>query len=365
MTFELSVDEFDRRDWQRTDPDAGTVRIAMVGLGWWTVEEAMPAVADSTFCETTVVVSSRAEKAEAVAATADTVTHALTYDDLIAGEATDAYDALYVATPNSLHLPYVEAAAEYGKDVLCEKPMEASVERAAEIAGIDAETDSTVMVAYRMQTDPAVRRARELVADGHIGEPVQVHGHMSQPLLEMIPDPDQWRLNPEYTGYGATVMDLGIYPLNTARFVLDADPVSVTARLESTHEAFADVPDEHASFAVTFDDGTEASCSASQNAQRTSYLRVLGTEGEVVLEPAFFSDQTRAMTVRRGDNRVEVEVPPVEQMTEEFDYFGDRVLAGDSPHPDAAHGLVDLETIAAIHEAGDTGDRVRVGDAAE
>ncbi|MFC5973661.1 D-xylose 1-dehydrogenase Gfo6 [Halomarina salina] len=359
MMFEQGVDGFDRRDWQRSED--GTVRFALVGLGWWTREEAMPAIESSTFCETTVVVSGSHEKADRVAADTDTVTDALTYDEFLDGEARDAYDAVYVVTPNALHLPYVEAAAEYGKAVLCEKPIEASVERAERVVAAAESGDVPLMVAYRMQTDPAVRRARELVRDGEIGDPVQVHGHMSQRLMEVIPDPDQWRLDPDLTGYGATVMDLGIYPLNTARFVLDADPVSVGAQFTAEHEAFADVPDEHASFEATFDDGTEVSCTASQNAQRASSFRVVGTEGEILLEPVFYPDQTRFMTVRSGEQRVEVQVPPVNQMTEEFDYFADCLLSGASPHPDGEHGLADLRAIAAVYEAADTGERVVVG----
>ncbi|MWG33474.1 D-xylose 1-dehydrogenase Gfo6 [Halomarina oriensis] len=358
MTIELSVDEFDRRDWQRAEE--GTVRFALVGLGWWTREEAMPAIESSTFCETTVVVSGSTEKAERVAADSDTVTDALTYDEFRDGTATDAYDAVYVVTPNALHLPYVEAAAEFGKAVLCEKPMEATVERAERVVEVSEAADIPLMVAYRMQTDPVIRRARELVTGGHIGTPVQVHGHMSQPLLDVIPNPDQWRLNPDLTGYGATVMDLGIYPLNTARFVLDADPVSVGARLRSESEAFADVPDEHARFEFTFDDGTDGSCTASQNAQRASHFRVLGTEGEIDVEPVFYPDQTRTMTVRRGETTAEIRVPTVNQMTEEFDYFADCLLSDEPPHADAQHGLLDLRAAAAVYEAGETGESVDV-----
>lgn len=352
MPCEISIDEFTNRDWQSgTD---GTVRFAHVGLGWWTIEEAMPAIDDSDLCENAVVVSGEREKSERVAADHPTVTHALDYDAFKDGTARNAYDAVYVATPNALHLPYVRAAAEHGKAVLCEKPMEASVERAERMMDCCRENNTTMMIAYRMQTDPAVRRTRELVLAGQIGEPVGIHGHMSQPLLDIIPDPDQWRLDPDLSGYGATVMDLGIYPLNTARFVLDADPVAVRSELRSEHGAFDAVPDEHASFTVTFPDDVLADCTTSQNAHRVSHFRILGTEGEITLEPVFFPDQTRRMTVRKSDTVLEIEVPPVNQMTEEFDYFADRLLTERTPHPDGEHGLIDLRTIRAIHEADGT-----------
>ena len=180
-------DGFTERDW-RTDA-AGTVRFAMIGLGWWTTEMAMPAAADSELCETTVVVSSSKERATDLADAHATVEHGVTYDEFHDGAASEAYDAVYIATPNALHLQYAETAADLDKAILCEKPMEATVERAEDL--VAACEGVTLMVAYRMHTEPAVRRMKELIDDGFIGDPVQVHGHMSQQLLEMIPDPDQ------------------------------------------------------------------------------------------------------------------------------------------------------------------------------
>jgi len=70
---------------------------------------------------------------------------------------------------------------------------------------------------------------------------------MTQTMLDVVSDDvDQWRVDPDKAGYGATVMDLGIYPLNTARFVLDAEPVAATAMMRTEHKAFSKVPDEHA-----------------------------------------------------------------------------------------------------------------------
>ncbi|WP_227356429.1 D-xylose 1-dehydrogenase Gfo6 [Haladaptatus salinisoli] len=362
MTVADYLDDVRQRDWEELE--SGTLRLATVGLGWWTREQAIPAVGRSKFCETTVAVSGRREKAEEVADETSTVTAAITYDEFVDGAATDEYDAVYVCTPNAHHLPYVEAAADHGKAVLCEKPMEATLDRAEEL--VAAAEDVPLMVAYRMQTDPQVRRMRELVRDGAVGDPVAVHGHMGQQLLDAVStDPNQWRLDPELTGYGATVMDLGIYPLNTSRFVLDADPVSVTAQMHSENEAFRKVPDQHATFSLRFDDGTYASCTASQHSYRSGYLRVVGTEGELVLEPAFLGQTPQTLRLRRLDER-EVEIDDGrrdvtgDEMIEEFDYFADRVLRGVAPSPDGEHALVDMRTLAAIYEAADAGERVTV-----
>ena len=350
------------RDWEALE--SGTLRIAVIGLGWWTREQAIPAIRESNFCETTVTVSSSHEKAEDAAEGVSTATAAITYDEFVDGEATDEYDAVYVCTPNAYHLQYVRAAANHGKAVLCEKPMEATLERAEKL--VAAAEDVPLMVAYRMQTDPQVRRMRELVREGAIGDPVAVHGHMEQQMLDFVSgNPDQWRLDPDLAGYGATVMDLGIYPLNTTRFVLDADPVSVTAQMHSEHDAFDEVPDEHATFTVQFDDGTYAACTASQNGHLSGGLQIIGTEGELRLDPAFLGITPQTLTIRQPDGR-EMEIGDGrrdlfgDEMTEEFDYFADRVMRGVEPTPNGEHALVDMRTLAAIYEAAETEAQVAV-----
>lgn len=360
MDIERYLEEFTERDWQQADPNDGPLRIAMIGLGWWVREQAIPAVRDSEFCETTVLISRQKEEAQTLAARVETADVALSTSEFHAGEGTNDYDAVYVSTPNGVHLEYVESAVEHGKAVLCEKPMEASVDRAERMVDAARTDDVQLMIAYRMHTEPAVRRLRKLLEEGVLGDPLQIHGHMSQRLLEIVPDPDQWRLDPELAGPGATVTDIGLYPLNTARFLLEADPIAVESRLVSNDDAFSDVPDEHASFTLAFPDDVTAACTASQNAAQSSHLLVVGSEGTARLDPAFFPDQPRHLSVTRGATAIETTFAQANQMREEFDYFADCVLTGRSPVPDGEHGLIDMRAIEAIYEAAERGERVRV-----
>ncbi|MFB6106000.1 MAG: D-xylose 1-dehydrogenase Gfo6 [Halobacteriaceae archaeon] len=354
-------DEFTRRDWQEIDDhEDAPVRVAVIGLGWFTRDWAIPGFQRGQFTEPTVTVSSSKEKAERWADDFD-MEAGITYEEFHAGEAADAYDAVYVCTPNALHLEYVETAAEMGKDVLCEKPMEVGVESAEEMVEVCDEAGVTLMIAYRMHTEPAVRRMRELVADGFVGEVVQVHGDMSQVMLGEIGlegggDVDQWRLKQDLSG-GCAMMDIGIYPLNTTRFVLGEDPVRVYGQTRSEHAAFEEV-DEHVSWHMEFPDGVTAVCTASQNAQHSSTLRVKGTEGQLVLDPAFFEREDRGLRVERGGTETEIDFDQVHQLEEEFDYFAHCLLTGTEPHGTGEHGLVDMRIIDAVYESAETGEPV-------
>ncbi|UPM44193.1 D-xylose 1-dehydrogenase Gfo6 [Halocatena salina] len=350
------LESFSHRDWQQADEDAGPIRFAMVGLGWWTRDEALPAVEDSTLCETTVVVSGSTEKTEAVIDEHESVHTGLTYEEFGAGEAADAYDAVYVCTPNARHLEFVDIAADQGKAVLCEKPMEATVERAEEIVDSCRNADVTAMIAYRMHTEPAIRRARELLRAGVIGDPIHAHSDMSQGIIGW--GADQWRLDPDRAGYGTSVMDLGIYSVNTTRFVLGRDPIAVQSMMHSDHEFFSAVPDEVAAFTVAFEDDIYATCTASQNAHLNSYLRIVGSEGVIRIEPAFHGESS--LDVTSGETTIDVDTDQVNQMEAEFDYFADCFLSDREPYATPEHGLLDMRTLAAIYESNESAETIEI-----
>ncbi|WP_424002278.1 D-xylose 1-dehydrogenase Gfo6 [Haloarcula salina] len=359
MNVDALTTGFDHRDWQELTTTDDPVRFAMIGVGWWTTEQAMPAVAAGDLCETTVLVSGDREKAADVAADAETVEHAITYEEFHDGTASDAYDAVYVVTPNARHLPFVETAAELDKAILCEKPMEATIERAERMIEVCDEHDATLMIAYRMHTEPAVRRAKDLIDEGYVGEPLFVHGNMTEPILDLVPDPDQWRLDWELSG-GCAVMDIGLYPLNTSRFLLEADPVRVRGTVASVQEEFDDVPDEHGAFQLDFPGHAYAVCTASQNAHLDSHISVLGTEGKVRVEPAFYPWDDRALQLSHDGTTVDIDFEQIDQMEEEFEYFSHCLLTGAEPYADGEHGLVDIRTIKAVYEASETESTVEL-----
>ena len=123
------------------------------------------------FCRPTAVVTGSAAKG-AETATEFGIDHVLDYDGFLAGDAIDAYDAAYIATPNATHPKFVEGAAEHGIHVLCEKPLAATREGANRAIEACGDAGVTLMVAYRLQAEPTVRRTREVFRDGVNGFPV-------------------------------------------------------------------------------------------------------------------------------------------------------------------------------------------------
>jgi len=334
-----------RRDWDTGDGE--TVRLAVIGCGGFARGVILPAIEECEYAEATVGVSGSADNREEVRerfglATAD-------YDSYAAGERADEYDAVYVATPNRLHLPHVETAAEQGKAVICEKPLEATVDRAERIVDTCSDAGVTLMTAYRLQTDPLFRRLREFLDDGGIGPVSKLTGDFTSPVLAGSWGPEQWRLDEELAGGGALV-DVGVYPLNVTRFLLGQEPEWVDGHTR-TSEPYAPV-DEHVTFEVGFPDAV-GSFSASFSGYPNADFAVYGEDGVVRVTDAFQPNRGRRLTVETSAGRWELDGLGGGEVREQFDYFAHAVTTRDEVEPDGADGLADVRLMATVYERAD------------
>jgi xylose dehydrogenase (NAD/NADP) len=340
------------RDWDTGA--SGTLRMAVVGVGGFARKYALPAIRDADYCDATVLVSGSPTEAQSVADEFDvsTVVDYEAYDD---GEAAAEYDAAYVATPNAIHRQNVETAASLGKHVLTEKPIAATVAGAEDIVETCRDAGVRLMTAYRMQTHPVVRRIRTFLRDGGIGDPVHLHGDFTTPVLAGSRGPDQWRLDPELAGGGA-LMDVGVYPLNTARFVLREEPTGVSAT--ACGDGPFDGVDERVAVQLSFGERITGSFTASFSGYGDSRLSILGENGRIELEPAFRGEVPRTLTVDVDGTEISFECPAAREVREEFDYFAHAVLTGGDIEPDGDDGLADVRIMRDAYRAAERGTRV-------
>lgn len=269
------------------------------------------------------------------------------YEDLDEVLAREDVDAVYVALPNTHHAACAIRAARAGVHVLTEKPMatsEAECRRmieAAEDAGVK------LMVAYRLHFDAANLETAELVRSGRIGDPRFFTSEFSYQV-----QPGNIRTAAE-TGGGA-LWDLGPYCVNAARYLFAAEPVEVMAmQADSRDRRFRGVP-EGWSVLLRFPDERLASFTCSFGAAPTDRCRVVGSKGEVRLEPAFeyVGSLVRHLTV--GERTTTKRYPPSDQFAPELLELSRCVLEDEEPEPDGWEGLADVRIIeAALRSARD------------
>lgn len=129
-------------------------------------------------------------------------------------------DAVLVATATETHADYIEKAVEAGKPVLCEKPIDLSLERVNACAERIAGTSVPIQLGFNRRFDPGHRAAREACAAGEIGELHQVIITSRDP--EMPP-------RAYYEVAGGLLRDMTIHDFDLARYMLGEEPMEVMA----------------------------------------------------------------------------------------------------------------------------------------
>ena len=209
-------------------PTERKIRYAVVGLGWFAQAAALPAFASAENSELVALVSDNPTKRTEVAkkyGIEDTYTYAQ-YDELLSN---GTIDAVYIALPNHMHCEYTVRAAQAGIHVLCEKPMAVTVAECEQMIAAAKENHIKLMIAYRLHLEAANMEAVEIVKSGQIGEPRFFNSIFAQQT-------EQNNSRMKAASGGGTLEDIGIYCINAARYIFQAEPISVFATSASNHE---------------------------------------------------------------------------------------------------------------------------------
>ncbi|MES3162288.1 MAG: Gfo/Idh/MocA family oxidoreductase [Halorubrum sp.] len=140
----------------------------------------------------------------------------------------DDVDVFYNLGPNHVHPEPSIAALEAGVPVLCEKPLAPTLTEAATMRDAAAAADVTTGCAFNYRFVPAIRYARELIADGELGEIRQVRGRYLQDWLADADAPWAWRMDADLAGSGA-LGDLGAHTIDLFQYLVGDAVGDVTA----------------------------------------------------------------------------------------------------------------------------------------
>ena len=181
-------------------------------------------------------------------------------------------DIIYIATPHPAHFECALLCLKAGKAVLCEKPFTLNAPETKILIQTARKSGIFLMEAMWMRYLPAIVKARELLAQGAIGEIRMVKADFGN----RIPwEPAGRLLNPELGG--GALLDVGIYPVSFASMVLGADPTKITgvAYLGETGV------DEQFSAVLGYETGRIAALSGAVRTSLSNEARIFGTEGYI------------------------------------------------------------------------------------
>lgn len=262
-------------------------------------------------------------------------------------------DAIYVITPNGLHKDQVIRVAKAGKHAICEKPMAINASEAKEMVDACKKANVHLLVGYRMHFEPKTLEIVRMRKDGEFGKVLFFQGLSGF----RIGDPTQWRLNKKLAGGGA-MMDIGIYSINGARYMIGEDPVWVTAQETKTNfEKFKEGVDETIQFQLGFPSGAVASCLSTYNMGNLDRFFLDGEKGFAELLPSTGYGPIKGRTMK-GELTHEHKTHQTVQMDE----MSDIILAGKKPvvPVDGVEGWKDMRIIDAIFVAVKSGKKVEI-----
>jgi len=335
-----------------TDPyDGPVLRVAIMGLGSYGTRVA-EAMRSSTKAKLVGVISGTPSKIKDWQQKYDIpAKNCYNYENFDKIKNNPDIDAVYIITPNSLHHPQCIRVAKAGKHVISEKPMGLNAKEGQEMVDACKKAGVHLLVGYRMHFEANTLEIIRMRNAGDFGKVLFFQGLSGF----RIGDPTQWRLNKELAG-GGSMMDIGIYSVNGARYMVGEDPVWVTAQETKTdHEKFKEGVDETITFQFGFPGGATASCLSTYSMNNLDKFFLNGTKGFAEMQPSTGYGPIKART-----NKGELQFEHITHQTVQMDEMADIILNGKKPTVpvNGEEGLKDLKIVDAIYLAVKTGKKV-------
>lgn len=331
-----------------------TLRVALLGLGSYAsrVAEAMQT---SKRAKIVALISGTPNKLTTWSAKYKvSESNCYSYENLEKIKDNKEIDAVYIITPNSLHKDFALRVAKTGKHVIVEKPMALNAKEGKEMIEACKAANVQLLVGYRMHFEPKTLEIVRMRAAGEFGQVKFFQGLSGF----VIGDPKQWRLNRSLAG-GGSMMDIGIYSINGARYMLGEEPTWVTAQETKTNfEKFKNGVDETIQFQMGFPSGAVASCLSTYALNNLDKFFLDGEKGYAELAPS-----TGYGPIKGKTHKGELTYPHVTHQTVQMDEMAAILLDGKVPviPVDGEEGLRDLKIVDAIYKAVKTGKKVMLG----
>ncbi len=323
-----------------------TFGYAVVGLGGLSLSDILPAFANTKHSRLTGLVSGSVDKARALAAQYGVPDKGLySYDtyDRIADN--PDIDAVYIVLPNNMHAEYTIRAHKAGKHVLVEKPMANTVKECDSMIAAATAANRHLAVAYRLRFEPYTQAMIKMARDKDLGKTKVI-------LCEAgfnIGNPEQWRLN-KVMGGGGSMMDIGIYAVNAARYLAGEEPTEVYAMEYTTpgDPRFKEV-EETITFQLRFPSGTLANCVSSYGTPLNRF-RVHAERGSFEMEPAY-SRRALGMRVFRGNVVEQRHLREPDHFAALMDHLAQCAATNTRPIVDGEDVRNDMRIIEACYES--------------
>jgi predicted dehydrogenase len=330
------------------------IRYAVVGLGHIAQTAVLPAFAHAKEnSRLTALVSDDPVKLRTLS-DRYAVDHTYSYAEYERCLRSGEIDAVYIALPNHLHCEYALRAAGAGIHVLCEKPMAVREQECEQMIHAATAGKVKLMIAYRLHFEEANMSTVELAQSGRLGELRSFDSVFTMSVAE-----NNIRLHSIALG-GGTVYDIGVYCINAARYLFRDEPYEVHAFSANNGDPRFQECDQMTSAILRFPKHRLATFTSSFDSADVSSYRLVGTKGDVRLDPAYEYAAPLEQFVTIDGKTEHSSFSKRDQFAAQLVYFSNCIERDVDPEPSGSEGLADVRVIRAIYESARTGRPVKL-----
>ena len=328
------------------------IRYAVVGSGHIAQVAVLPAFKTARNSELVAIVSGDAQKREELSKQYG-LQRTYSYEEY--GQALSEVDAVYISLPNHLHHEYSVRAAHAGVHVLCEKPMAVTEEECEAMIQAAEESKTKLMIAYRLHFEKSNLEAVELAKSGKLGNLRFFSTDFAQNVVE-----GNIRLKEPVEKGGGPVYDMGVYCINAARYLFQAEPNEILASSITGSDPKFKEAGEMVSVVMHFPDDRLANFTCSFGAADIGRYTLVGTKGTLTADPAYeYASGTKHRITVEGQTTSK-NFPKRDQFAAEITYFSNCVRNNQEPEPSGLEGLADVRIVRAIYDSANSGKSVKL-----
>lgn len=326
------------------------IGVALVGLGYYSKSILAPALELTEHCELRGIVTGSPSKIpEWQSRYGIPDNNIYSYENMHDIANNPDIDVIYIVVPTALHLKYCEIAANAGKHVWCEKPMAMTTAQCQKIIDVCNKNKVQLTVGYRMQHEPNTRTMmnyKNTQPYGKVTSIISQAGYAGNGMPA-----NNWRMK-KAMGGGA-MYDMGVYPLNGARFLTGLEPIAITATHEKSHPDIFKEVDETTYFTLEFADGLLAQCATSM-VKGFNQIKLTCENGWYKLAPM---SEYKGVTGLTSDGKLLPAITNIQQAIQ----MDDDALAILNKGPilvPGEEGLRDIHVVQTAFKSASTGKRV-------
>lgn len=324
--------------------------IALVGLGYYSTDILAPALQLSKKCQLMGIVTGTPSKIDIWQkkyGIADKNVYNYQNFDSVANN--PDIDVIYVVLPPSMHRDYVERAARAGKHVWCEKPMAVTEVECAAMVKACADNKVKLSIGYRMHHEPNTQDIIRFAKEKTFG-PIRL---ISVAAGYFDGRTNHWKQQKALGG--GSMYDMGVYPLNAARYAAGEEPKAVVAQhFTNRPEIYTEV-DETTVFTLEFPGGAVANCATSFG-MNMSYLKVTAGKANYFLEPFQAYNEVRGAI----SNGTALNKTITNQQAQQMDDDATAILDNKPVMVPGEEGWKDIRIVEAIYKSAKEGRRVEL-----